>query len=122
MWPRMIIRGRDSDVAAGAVADTLATMTVYNAKGAGDGLQTQATKYLYGSVVNASLQTGFVYPDSTDVLSQSSTTKVWTMTTNNGDHVSTTYDRLGRKTTLTDQWGVQHTYSYDAPVVCRRIP
>lgn len=122
MWPRMIIRGRDSDVAAGAVADTLATMTVYNAKGAGDGLQTQATKYLYGSVVNASLQTGVVYPDSTDVLSQSSTTKVWTMTTNNGDHVSTTYDRLGRKTTLTDQWGVQHTYSYDAPVVCRRIP
>ena len=30
------------------------------------------------------------------------------------DHTSTTYDRLGRTLTTTDQRGVVHTYSYDA--------
>jgi len=43
------------------------------------------------------------------VLSQNGTTKVWTITTDNGDHVSTAYDRLGRATTTTDQRGVVHS-------------
>ena len=54
-----------------------------------------------------------VYPDSTDTLSQNGTTKVWTITTDLGDHVSTAYDRLGRTVTTTDQRGVEHTYLYD---------
>ena len=54
-----------------------------------------------------------VYPDSTDVLSQNGTTKVWTITTDNGDHVSTSYDRLGRVTSTTDQRGVVHDYTFD---------
>ena len=42
----------------------LVTMTAYNAKGSGNGVQEQATKYLYTSAVNASWQTAVVYPDS----------------------------------------------------------
>jgi YD repeat-containing protein len=95
-------------------AGRLATMTTYNAKGTGNGVQAQATKYLHTSAVNASWQTAAVYADSTDVLSQDSTTKVWTITTNKGDHTSTTYDRLGRTTSSTDQRGVVHEYTYDS--------
>lgn len=92
----------------------LVTLTAYNAKGSGNGVQTQATKYLYASAINASWQTGAVYPDSADVLSQDSTTKVWTITTDNGDHVSTSCDRLGRKTSTTDQRGVVHEFTFDS--------
>ena len=55
----------------------------------------QATKYLYTSTVNGSWQTAAVYPDSTDTLSQDSTTKVWTIASGT-DHTATQYDRLGR--------------------------
>jgi RHS repeat-associated protein len=92
----------------------LVTMTAYNPKGSGNGVQSQATKYLYTSAVNASWQTAAVYPDSTDVLSQNSTTKVWSVTTDNGDHVATEYDRLGRVTSTTDQRGVVHEYTFDS--------
>ena len=102
----------------------LVTMTAYNAKGTGIPVEEQTTRYVYGSTINAWWQTAVVYPDSTDVLSQDSTTKVWTITTDNGDHVSTTYDRLGRVHTTTDQnntslaasqqRGVTHTYTYGA--------
>ena len=90
-------------------AGRLVTMTAYNADGTT--VTSQATKYLYTSTINASWQTGVVYPDSTDVLSQDSD-GVWTFTTDNGDHASTTYDRLGRVTSTTDQRGVVHNYSY----------
>ena len=40
----------------------LATMIAYNAKGLGNGVQSQATKYLYTSAISASWQTGVVYP------------------------------------------------------------
>ncbi len=89
-------------------------MTAFNAKGSGSGVHDQATRYLYGSAVNTSWQTGAIYPDSTDVLSQDPTTKVWTITTDNGDHVATSYDRLGRKTGTTDQRGVVHEYAFDS--------
>ncbi|NLZ00643.1 MAG: hypothetical protein GXY25_08910 [Pirellulaceae bacterium] len=88
-------------------------MTAYNAKGSGKGVQSQATKYLYTSTINASWQTAAVYPDSDDVLSQDSTSKVWTITTDNGDHVSLTYDRLGRTTSTTDQRGVVREFTFD---------
>lgn len=97
----------------------LATVIVYNAKG-DDGLpfqenvEQQKTRYLYESPINASWQTGVVYPDSEDSLSQNQTTKVWTITTDLGDHVSTTYDRLGRATAKTDQRGVVHEYLFDS--------
>ena len=95
-------------------AGRLVTMTVYNPKGLGNGVQEQSTKYLYASAVNASWQTAAVYPDSEDALSQDSTTKVWTITTDNGDRVTTTADRLGRTTTTTDQRGMVHQYSFDS--------
>jgi RHS repeat-associated protein len=99
-------------------AGRLVTMTAYNAKGDDndpyhENFELQQTKYLYESEINASWQTAVVYGDSTDVLSQDSTTKIWTITTDNGDHTSTTYDRLGRTQTATDQRGVEHTYVYD---------
>ena len=57
-------------------ASRLVTMVAYDALGSGNGVQQQATKYLYCSPINASWQTSVVYPDSTDVLSQDSTTRV----------------------------------------------
>jgi len=44
-------------------AGRLATMTVYDAQGPGTTLQSQATEYLYGSTVDASLVTAVVDPD-----------------------------------------------------------
>ena len=100
-------------------AGRLVTMTAYNAKGddsdpGNENVEAQATKYLYESAFNASWQTAAVYPDTTDVLAQDPTAKVWTITTDNGDHVSTAYDRIGRTTATTDQRGVVHTFSYDS--------
>ena len=97
----------------------MVTMTTYNAKGDDSNsgtvnVQVQKIKYLYTSAINASWQTAVVYADSTDVLSQDSTTKVWAITTDSGDHMSTTYDRLGRTTSSTDQRGVVHQYSFDS--------
>ncbi len=63
--------------------------------------------------MNASWQTAVVDPDSTDTLSQDSTTGVWTITAGS-DHTSTTYDWLGRTTSATDQRGIVHTYLYDS--------
>jgi RHS repeat-associated protein len=96
-------------------AGRLATMVAYNAKGSGD-IEEQATKYLYTSQVNASWQTGIIYPDSADSLSQDSY-GVWTFIDPNGDlgdHVSTAYDQLGRTISTTDQRGVVHQYSFDS--------
>ena len=100
-------------------AGRLVTMTAYNAMGNDDDAQNenvdeQKTIYLYTSTTDPSLVTEEVYPDSTDVLTQNATTKVWTYTTDNGDHVETTYDRLGRATLQTDQRGVMHLYTYDS--------
>jgi len=106
----------DRDVSVQYQYDTggrMATLTAYNPKGSGHGVQAQATKYLYTSPINAAWQTAAVYPDSDDVLSQNETTKAWTITADNGDRVSTEYDRLGRATAVTDQRGVVREYTYD---------
>ena len=97
----------------------LATLIVTNAKGDdsnpnNQNVEQQKTKYLYTSTVNASWQTGVVYPDSADTLSQNSTTKVWTITTDTGDHTATAYDQLGRTTSTTDQRGVTHDFTFDS--------
>jgi len=42
-------------------------MTTYNAQGSGQGVQTQSTRYAYGSAVNAQWQTNVAYPDSADI-------------------------------------------------------
>jgi YD repeat-containing protein len=47
-------------------AGRLATMTAYNAKGYGNGVDKQATAYLYDSTINGSWQTSTIYPDSVD--------------------------------------------------------
>jgi len=70
----------------------LGAMTAYNAKGSGTP-EAQVTQYLYTSSINASWQTAVVYPDA--------------------GTVSTTYDRLGRTITTTDQRNIVHTYTYD---------
>ncbi|TWT37190.1 tRNA(Glu)-specific nuclease WapA precursor [Posidoniimonas corsicana] len=92
----------------------LATVTALNAKGSGGGVVSQATRYLYESPTNAFVRTGEVSADATDVLTQDQNTLVWSITTDNGDHVTTTYDWLDRAVTATDQRGVVHAYSYDA--------
>ncbi|MCX7428827.1 MAG: autotransporter-associated beta strand repeat-containing protein [Planctomycetia bacterium] len=105
---------QDVTVYYGYSAGRLVTMMAYNAKGTGGGIEPQVTAYLYESDINASWQTAAVYPDSTDALAQNLSTAAYTITTDNGDHVSTDYDRLGRVTTTTDQRGVEHEYVFDA--------
>jgi len=96
-------------------AGRLVTMTDYDAKGSGNGVTAEATEYIYACPYNGSLQTAVVYPDDTaDNPAQNSTTLDWTISENGGDHTETTYDRLGRTVTTTDQRGVVHTYGYDA--------
>ena len=88
----------------------LATMVAYDANGTS--VTEEATKYLYGSPVNASWQTAVVYPDSTDTVAQDGNGD-WTITAG-ADHTSTTYDWLGQTTSTTDQRGVVHSYVYDS--------
>jgi YD repeat-containing protein len=107
----------DSDVTTEYQYDSfgrLATVTAIDAKGEGEGIADEATRYLYQSPENATWVTAVVAPDSTDVLSQDSDTGVWSITTDNGDHTSTTYDWLGRVTSTTDERGVVHEYTYDS--------
>jgi RHS repeat-associated protein len=87
-------------------------MVAYDAEGSGNGVEEQATRYLYDSTVDAAWQTGVVYPDSTDTLSQDSGGD-WSVVSG-ADQTSTAYDWLGRTVTSTDQRGVVHTYSYDS--------
>ena len=56
----------------------LATETAYDANGSV--VVPEATKYLYTSPIDGSLQTVEVDPDSTDGLSQNGTTRDWTIT------------------------------------------
>jgi RHS repeat-associated protein len=91
----------------------MVTMTVYDAKGAGGGVEAEQTKYLYGSPIDGSLQTGEVDPDSTDSLAQDATTLDWSITSGT-DHTSSSYNLDGGTATTTDQRGVVHTYFYDA--------
>jgi YD repeat-containing protein len=99
-------------------AGRLATQTAYDATPTA--LTPEITKYLYASTyggttaaINASWQTAVVYPDSADTTTQNANGD-WTITTDLGGHTSTTYDWLGRTTSMTDQRGVAHTYLYDS--------
>ena len=62
----------------------LVTLTAYDAQGAGTGIVAEQTKYLYQSPLDGSLQTAVVSPDSTDTISQDSTSHDWTITTDTG--------------------------------------
>jgi YD repeat-containing protein len=73
----------------------------------------EQTTYLYGSLVDGSLVTAVVDPDSTDTLAYNATTRDWSISAGT-DHTSTAYDSLGRTTATTDQRGVTHTYTYDS--------
>ena len=78
----------------------------------GTSIAEEATKYFYGSPVNASWQTAVVYPDSTDTVAQNGNGD-WTITAGS-DHTSTAYNWLGQQTSTTDQRGVVHGYVYDS--------
>ncbi len=67
----------------------LVTQTAYDATGSA--LVPEATEYLYTSPIDGSLQTIEVDPGSTDVLSQDAETGDWTISTDTGDHTTTTY-------------------------------
>ena len=99
-------------------AGRLVTMTAYNAKGDDDdpnteNVEPQQTCYLYEAALTGWLQTAVVYPDSGDTLYQDPATHLWTIANDTGDHVSTTYDVMGRVAATTDQRGVVHWYSYN---------
>ncbi|NLX57906.1 MAG: hypothetical protein GXY74_02325, partial [Phycisphaerae bacterium] len=89
----------------------LATLIAYNPTGST--VVPQKTCYLYDSAFNASWPTKVFYPDTQDSISQDSGTHIWSYTSGS-DHVTTTYDRLGRKMTVTDQNQTTHTYAYSA--------
>ncbi|MFT3784788.1 MAG: hypothetical protein QM770_01310 [Tepidisphaeraceae bacterium] len=73
----------------------------------------QTTKYLYADDVDRSRLTYTIYPDASEGMSYffDSTGKPLFLLPET-DLVTTTYDRLGRVTTTTDQRGVQHSYTY----------
>ncbi|KKK53942.1 hypothetical protein LCGC14_3089720, partial [marine sediment metagenome] len=81
-------------------------------KGDGLGIEDQNTRYVYGSTDNGSWPTAVVYPDSGNGMTEDAN-KVWTIDSGT-DHVTIVYDRLGRRTKVTDQRTVEHTYVYDA--------
>ena len=60
------------------------------------------TTYLYESPFDGSWATSTIYPDSSDTTSAGT------------DQVKVSYDRLGRRTSTTDQRQVVHNYSYDS--------
>ncbi|NLX57968.1 MAG: RHS repeat-associated core domain-containing protein [Phycisphaerae bacterium] len=93
------------------VCGRLATLIAKNPKGAGNGVEDQKTCYIYDNSYNYSWPTKVFYPDTQDVITQTGT--IWSLGTDNGDHVVFTYDRLGRKATVTDQNGTVHTYAYN---------
>jgi len=90
----------------------LATLIAYNPKGEGNPVEPQKTRYLFATDLSRSWVAAVAYPDTSDQMSQDAD-KVWSITSGS-DHVSMTYDRLGRKVTQTDQRNVVHAYSYDA--------
>ena len=72
----------------------------------GSSTSSQDTYYISNDDVNGSRVTDVVYPESTDSVNEST----WVIT--GTDHVSIEYDRLGRKTKVTDQLTTVHEYSY----------
>ena len=90
----------------------LATLIAYNPKGEGNPVEPQKTRYVFATDLNRSWVAAVAYPDTSDPMSQDAD-KVWTITSGS-DHVSITYDRLGRTVTRTDQRGVAHAYAFDA--------
>ena len=73
-------------------AGRLATMTAYDAKGAGQRRRGRNDRYLYTSPLSPDLQTGAVDPGVTGAV-QNSSTLDWTYT--GTDCTSTTYDWMG---------------------------
>ena len=93
----------------------LVTMTAYNAKGSGNGVQEQATKYLYTSADQRLLA------DGRGLSRQRRRALAELDHQGLDDHRPTTattfrpsYDRLGRTTSTTDQRGVVHEYTFDS--------
>lgn len=62
----------------------------------------QVTRYLRTSAIDRSWVTAVIYPDSTETVAGGT------------NQVQTSYDRLGRPRTRTDQRGVVRTFTYDA--------
>jgi RHS repeat-associated protein len=75
-------------------------------------VEQQTTRFLYADPVNGSLQTGKVYPDSTNVLARD-TNQAWAVVSG-VDHMTYSYDWMGRLTGSTDQRGVVRVFLYDA--------
>jgi YD repeat-containing protein len=76
-------------------AGRLHQLIAYNPKGSGLGVQAQVTSYSYDDPINGDLTTDVLYPADTSP-------------------VQFAYDRLGRKTDMTDQRGTHHRYEYDS--------
>ena len=92
----------------------LAYLCASNPKGQNNGVELQKTYYVYGDAVSAARPTKVVYPDTQDTVSGDNANDGYIISVSGSDHVSITYDRLGRKATVTDQRGVVHAYSYDS--------
>jgi len=66
-----------------------------------------------GDAVSAARPTKVIYPDTQDTVSGDNANDGYIISVSGSDHVSITYDRLGRTVTRTDQRGTVHTYAYD---------
>lgn len=101
----------DSDRTTNYVYDSYGRLSQQIAKSPnGSSVDDQVTKHLYASDIDRSWLSYTLYPDSADTFTTSSGKAT---ITSGSDHTTSTFDRLGRVVTSTDQRGVTHTYTYD---------
>jgi RHS repeat-associated protein len=95
-----------------------------NPKGSGAGVESQVTRYVYGTIANQATPALFrndilvaeLYPDSDDTYNPAGAagSQLGNGTDGVYDRVEYTYDYAGRTSTKKDQRGVVHTYAYDS--------
>jgi RHS repeat-associated protein len=102
----------------------LSLRTALNPKGAGAGVESQTTQYVYGTIANQATPAVYrndilvaeIYPDSDDTYNPAGAAGSQLSNGTDGvyDRVEYTYDYASRRGTVKDQRGVVHTYAYDA--------
>ncbi|MEI7836470.1 MAG: RHS repeat-associated core domain-containing protein, partial [Planctomycetota bacterium] len=87
-------------------------ISAFNARNSGGAPEEQKTYYIFGGdSIDNSRVSQIVYPDAASGVTENGTTHICTYS--GTDCVALAYDRLGRKTSLTDQRGTVHAYDYD---------
>jgi len=117
----------DTDRTLTLVYDSLgraSKFTALNPKGSGQGVQSQITTFVFGTTANQAAPPSFrndvltavIFPDSDDTYNPNGPPGGQLANGTDGvfDRREMTYDYTGRRSSLKDQRGVVHTYTYDS--------